>query len=83
VSRDSTVGIVTVYELNDQGSISGRFRPALGPTQPSIQSVPGHLSPGLKRQGREVDHSLLPSAEVKNDGARPPLSTRFHCVVLN
>jgi hypothetical protein len=40
-------------------------RPALGPTQPPIQWVPGALSPGVKRQGREADHSPPPSSEVK------------------
>jgi hypothetical protein len=39
-------------------------RPALVPTQP-VQWVPGALSPGVKRQGREADHSLANSAEVK------------------
>jgi len=37
-------------------------RPALG----SIQWVPGDLSLGVKQQGCEADHSLPPSAEVKN-----------------
>jgi hypothetical protein len=32
-------------------------RPALGPIQPPIQWVPGALSPGVKRPGREADHS--------------------------
>jgi hypothetical protein len=40
-------------------------RTALGPTQPPIQCVPGALSPGVKRLGREVDHSPPSSAEVK------------------
>jgi hypothetical protein len=40
-------------------------RTALGPTQPSIQWVPGALSLGVKRQWREADHSLPSSAEVK------------------
>jgi hypothetical protein len=31
------------------------------------------LSPGLKRQEREAEHSLPSSAEVKNVGAIPPL----------
>jgi hypothetical protein len=43
------------------------------PTQPPIQWVPGALSPGVKRQGREADHSLPSSAEVKNGGAISPL----------
>jgi hypothetical protein len=40
-------------------------RPALGSAQPPIQWLPGALSPGVKRPGREGDHSLPPSAEVK------------------
>jgi hypothetical protein len=39
---------------------------ALGPTQPPVQGVPGALSLGVKWPGREADHSLLSSAEVKN-----------------
>jgi hypothetical protein len=34
-------------------------RPALGPTQPTIHWVLEVLSPGLKRPGREADHSPL------------------------
>jgi hypothetical protein len=41
-------------------------RPALGLTQPPIQWIPGALSLGLKRPGREADHSPPSSAEVKN-----------------
>jgi hypothetical protein len=40
-------------------------RPVLGPTKPPIQWVPGALSPGVKEQGHEADHSLPSSAEVK------------------
>jgi hypothetical protein len=40
-------------------------RPAPGPTQPPIQWVLGTHSPGVKRQGREADHSPPGSAEVK------------------
>jgi hypothetical protein len=38
---------------------------ALGPTQPPIQWVPGALSLGVKRPGREADHLFPSSAEVK------------------
>jgi hypothetical protein len=41
-------------------------RTALGPTQPPIQWVPGILSLGVKRPGREAGYSLPSSAEVKN-----------------
>jgi hypothetical protein len=40
-------------------------RTALGPTQSPIQWVPGALSLGAKRLGREADHSPPSSAEVK------------------
>jgi hypothetical protein len=64
------------YGLDDRGFDSlqglGIFlftavsRTALGSTQPPIQWVLGTLSLGVKRLGREVDHSLPSSAEVKN-----------------
>jgi hypothetical protein len=41
------------------------FRPALGSTQPPIQWVPGTLSLGIKRPGREADHSPSSSAEIQ------------------
>jgi hypothetical protein len=72
VSRDSSVGIATVYRLDNQAGGSSSpdkvknfhfsisSRPALGSTQPPIKWVPG-----IKRQGREADHSPPTSAEVK------------------
>ena len=61
-SRDSSVGIATRYGLDGPGIESwwGRdfpppSRPALGPTQPPVQWVPG-LSWGVKRPGRGADH---------------------------
>jgi hypothetical protein len=76
-SRDNLVGIVTSYGLDDRGGLSSgpggvknfllsrSSRPALRCTQPPIQWVPGTLFPGVKRPGREVDHSPPTSAEVK------------------
>jgi hypothetical protein len=76
-SRDSSVGIATVYGLDDRvvGVPSpdtvknflffGASRPALGSTQPPIQWVPRALSPGVKRPGHEAEHSPPTSAEVK------------------
>jgi hypothetical protein len=39
-------------------------RPVLGPTQPPIQRIPGVLSLGVKRSGREADRLPPSSAEV-------------------
>jgi hypothetical protein len=76
-SRDSSVGIALGYGLDDRGSrfrfLAGLgiflfttvFKTVLGPTQPPTQWVLGALSLGVKRRGREADHSLPSSAEVK------------------
>lgn len=46
---------------------------ALKPTQPPIQWVWGVFSPGVKRPGREADHSPPSPVEIKNDEAVPLL----------
>jgi hypothetical protein len=70
------VGIATSYWLDDRGVgvaspggvkyvlFSTSSRPLLGPTQPPIQWVAGNISPELKRQGLEADHSP-PASKVK------------------
>jgi hypothetical protein len=70
------VSIATGYGLDDRGVgvrvpirsriFSTSSRPALGPIQPPIQGVSEALSVGVKRPGREADHSFPTSAEVKN-----------------
>jgi hypothetical protein len=57
-------------------------RTVQGPTQPPIQWVPRELSLGVKRPGREDDHSPPSSAEVKEWSytSTPPI--RLHGVVL-
>lgn len=44
---------------------SPAFRPVLEPNQPLIQWIPKDLSPGLKRPGRESDHSIQSNAKIK------------------
>jgi hypothetical protein len=85
VYLDSSVDIATCYELDSRGSNPSRSiflystasRPALGTTQLLTQSVPGALSPGVKRPGREADHSPLSRAEIKNGGAIRPVPHTF------
>jgi hypothetical protein len=76
-SRNCSVGIALGYELDDRGSgvrfptglgifpFATASRTALEPTQSSIQWESEALSLGVKRRGREADHSPPSSAEVK------------------
>jgi hypothetical protein len=68
MSRGIAVGIATAYGLGDERlDFESRkvnnfhFSISSGPTlrsvQPPIQWVLGALYPGVKRQGREADHS--------------------------
>jgi hypothetical protein len=77
-SRDSSVGIATGYGLTigvlgfDSRRGLGIFlitttsRTVMVPTQPPIQWVPGAVSLGVKRPGREADRSPPSSSEIKN-----------------
>jgi hypothetical protein len=85
-SRGSSVGVATGYGTGRSGfysrhgkifRFSATSRQVLGSTQPPIQWVPGAPSPGVKRPGREADHSPPTSAEAKNGGAIPPLPYVF------
>jgi hypothetical protein len=87
-------GIVLGYVLEDwvfesrQGLgislFSTQSRPALGPTQPPIQWVPGDPSLGVKRSGREANHTLPSSAEVNNAWSYTSTPTiRLHGVLLS
>jgi hypothetical protein len=49
--------------------LSITFRPALGPTKAPVQSVSGAVSPGVKHQGHEADHSPPFNANDKKSGA--------------
>jgi hypothetical protein len=54
------------------GEVESVWRRAESPEFDSRQGQ-NLLSPEVKRQGREADHSPLSRAEVKNGGAIPPL----------
>jgi hypothetical protein len=69
---------------NIRFSISSR--PALGPTQPPIQWVPGALSPGVKLPGRKANHSPPTSAEVTKMWvyqytSTPPYAVMAQCLI--
>jgi hypothetical protein len=88
---DSSVGIALGYGVLGFDSrrrlgifLTTASRTTPGPTWPPIQWVPGALSLGVKRLGREADHSPPSSFEVKNAWSytsTPPV--RLHCVVLS
>jgi hypothetical protein len=73
--RGSSVGIANDYGLErGHRSSPGRIknfhfsvssRPALGPTQPFMQWVPGILSLGLRQKRLEADHSSRVTTKVK------------------
>jgi hypothetical protein len=81
-SQDSSVTIAAELQAertgfdSRQGQRSIPFatssRPAVEPIQRRIQWVPGALSPGIKQQGHEADHSPPSSAEVKNEWSYTP-----------
>jgi hypothetical protein len=55
---DRAIGVRSSAGAEDFSSNLYVSRPALGPTQPPVQWVPGVLSPGVKaRPGRDSDHS--------------------------
>jgi hypothetical protein len=79
-----SVGIAAGYGLDGRGLIPVRdkrfffphstvSRPAEGPIEPPIQSVPGDHYPIVRRTGRESDISPPFSAEIKKSGAIPPI----------
>jgi hypothetical protein len=90
-SRDNVVGIATGYGPDDRGvgvraPVGSRILftssiPAMGPTQPSIQRVPGALSPGVKRQGivKLTTHLQLVPRLRKCGSIHPLLHTPSWC----
>jgi hypothetical protein len=63
--------------LDGQDSVPGRGKEFVSsrqrPDRPPVQWVRGALTPGVKRPGREANHSPPSSTEVKNGGVTPPL----------
>jgi hypothetical protein len=62
------------YGLDDRGSIPGHRVQASSGADTGFYPMDtgGSFPEGLKRPGREADHSPLPSAEVKMSAAVPP-----------
>jgi hypothetical protein len=66
------------------GNCCPHHRVQTGSGSPPIQWVPGALSLGVKRAGREADHSPPSSAEVKNAWSHiSTIPIRLHGVVLS
>jgi hypothetical protein len=64
--------------------LAAMSRLALGPAQHPIEWVPGAVTPGAKRPGRETDHSPPFNAKVKNVWNYTSIPTiHLHGVVLN
>jgi hypothetical protein len=88
-SRDSVVGIVTTYGLDDRevgvrvpDKVKNPRLPARlwGPHNLLYNGYGGALSPGVKRPGREADHSPPASAEVKKTST-PPYAFMAWCLI--
>jgi hypothetical protein len=93
IGRGSVVSIAPGYGPNDWGVgvrvpvglriFSKSSRSTLGSTQHPIQWVPGALSPGVKRQGREADQTSSKCQGQENVDLYIHSPIRLHGVVLN
>jgi hypothetical protein len=62
------------HVLSRTSSTKGKIFLFSTPSHPASYPIgTGVVSPGVKRQGREADHSSPSSAEAKNVGAISPL----------
>jgi hypothetical protein len=82
----------TACGLDDPGSITDSARFVSSPQYPDrlcgvhpafCPMGTGAASPGVKRKGREADHSPRTIVEIKNGGVVPPLHLCLHGMVLN
>jgi hypothetical protein len=91
-SRDSSVSIATGYRLDDQGvrvQVPVGLRIFFPPRRPGWLWGPpngyrGALSPGVKWQGREADHSPPASVKVKKMQIYtfiPPYAFMVYCLI--
>lgn len=63
-------------------SLLHSFQTDSGAHRASYPVATGLLSPGIKWQGREIEHSSPSSDELKNGGALPPLPRTSHAVMI-
>jgi hypothetical protein len=91
-SKDSSVGIVTVYGLDDRSSIPcgskkslyfTASRQALRPTPSPLQYVPAALSLWVKSAESNANHPPPSRAEVNNVGATTQFSIMSWCLVCS
>jgi len=59
-------GVRFLAGTGEEFLFTSECRLAVGPTKPPSQWVPGTISLGVKRPGRESNHSPPSSAEVMN-----------------
>jgi hypothetical protein len=71
VFLQSNIDIYVVIAIQEEFYISELQLYFMFIRPPPIQWVPVALSPGVKRQGHEANHSLPSSAKVKTGGAIP------------
>jgi hypothetical protein len=94
MSRGSVAGLASGYGLDDRGVgvrvptrsriFTSLYRPdrLWGSTSLLSNKYRGALFPGVKRPGREADHSAKASVEVKKTWIyTSPI--RLHCIVLS
>jgi hypothetical protein len=82
----SVIGIATSYGLDDWGRVQVPVGSRIfsSPDRPDrLWGPPIRWVPGVKRPGREVDHSPPTSAKVKKMWIYTATPIRFHGVMLN